>query len=133
MMKMVFSPKSALVLFTVILLVSSFSVPIALAEEPQEQTGGGRWEDGAWLYESKAERSENYYPFAGGGSCCGCGTKHYGTLPNDFPKQDIEEVTFFLITSRSNSLFTKIEVGDTLLTFTLTEPSPSTKTYSSTA
>jgi len=131
-MRPIFSFKSILVLFTVIFVTSSLSVPIVLAQDQDENTGG-RWWNGVWLYESKSIRSEGYYPFAGGGSCCGCGTKHYGTLPDDFPKQDIAEVTFFLLTSRSNSLYTEIEVGDTRLTFTLTEPAPSTKTYSVTA
>lgn len=120
--------KATYIVVALVLLSSSIVVPKANAEE----VSGCKWENGVYICDSKGQLSQGYYPFVGGGSCCNCNTKHYGTLPSGFPTQDIDTVTFFLTTSRSNSYYTSIVVGETNLKLTFTNPD-ATKTYSSTA
>jgi TolB-like protein len=73
------------------------------------------------LYVSSGERVKNQYPFAGGTSCCNCRVKHYGNLPADFPSGNLEAATFYLLGSRSNSYYTKVQNGPTQLKFILGE------------
>ena len=107
------------------LLIISFAfwniVPI-LAQE-----GGTESDVDYQLFESSGTLSTNYYPFAGGGSCCDCGTRHFGILPDNFEEQDIKSVTFFLLTSRSNSHYQHITVGSNKLELTLTNNDASQK------
>jgi hypothetical protein len=118
------------VVFLLFLLAVTVSPPPVLAEA----TTGVSWDDdGALLYESTGVRSSNYYPFAGGSSCCGCATRHYGTLPGDFPTHSASAVTFFLTASRSNSYYTSIVNGPNALRLVFTEPGENGKQYSSTA
>lgn len=119
----------SLVVFMLPLLVMAISPSLVLAEE----TTGVRWDDdGALLYESKGLLSPGYYPFAGGSSCCNCATRHYGTLPGDFPAHYTSTVTFFLTNSRSNSYYTSIVTGPTTLRLVFNDPGTD-KEYSSTA
>lgn len=106
------------VFFLTIFVLSPLSLLPVSADEPT----GCRWDGGEWVCVSSGKRSQNYYPFAGGSSCCGCQLKHYGTLPNDFPEQDVDAVTFFLTTSRANSYYTSIAVGSTTLELVFTDP-----------
>ena len=55
------------------------------------------------------------WAFVGGSACCNCVVDSVGNLPDDFPATDIQSVTFYLLTSRSNSEFDKIKVGPTEL------------------
>lgn len=120
----------SLIVFLLLLLVMTISPQLILAEE----TTGMRWDDdGALLYESKGQLSSGYYPFAGGSSCCGCATRHYGILPDDFPSHYVTAVTFFLTCSRSNSYYTNIVNGPNALRLVFTEPGTDGKQYSSTA
>jgi hypothetical protein len=119
-----------LVVFLLFLLVIIISPPLVVAED----TTGVSWDDdGALLYKSTGLLSAGYYPFAGGSSCCGCATRHYGTLPDDFPPHYVTAVTFFLTSSRSNSYYTSIANGPTTLRLVFTEPEPENKQYSSTS
>jgi len=98
------------------------------------QDGGAESSADYQLFESSGTRSSNYYPFAGGGSCCGCGTRHFGVLPDNFEERNIESVTFFLLTSRSDSHYQHIVVGSNKLQLTLTDNNPeSKKSYSAIA
>jgi len=106
-----------------ILIISILLYPaISVSADIADEESGCRWQDGIYICESTGELSEGYYPFAGGGSCCNCNTKHYGILPDIFPEQHIEAVTFFLTTSRSSSLYSNIITGETAVKLTFTDP-----------
>ncbi len=53
--------------------------------------------------------------FVGGSACCNCLVESKGNLPSDFPVTDINSVTFYLLTSRSNSFYTTVKKGVTKL------------------
>jgi len=110
-----------------VLLVAFLNVPVARSQEP----AGCSWQAGKYVCESSGEHSTGYYPFVGGGSCCNCGTKHYGTLPDGFPEQDVGAVTFPLTASRANSYYTSVQNGPTALTLVFTDSFGTS--YSSTA
>ena len=60
----------------------------------------------------KATRAaDSKLAFVGGSACCNCVCDSEGTLPKDFPTTDIHSVTFYLLASRSSSVYNKIKVG----------------------
>ncbi len=64
----------------------------------------------------KATRAaDSKWAFVGGSACCNCVCDSEGKLPTDFPTTDVHAVTFYLIASRSSSVFDKIKVGPTKL------------------
>jgi len=64
----------------------------------------------------KATRAaDSKWAFVGGSACCDCVCDSEGKLPTDFPSTDIHAVTFYLMASRSSSVFDKIKVGPTKL------------------
>jgi hypothetical protein len=118
---------------SIAILIATSSIFFNISTAPA-QDGGSESSTDYQLFESSGTRSTNYYPFAGGGSCCGCGTRHFGLLPDNFEERDIESVTFFLLTSRSDSHYQHIAVGSNKLKLTLTDNDPlSKKSYSAIA
>ena len=98
--------------YLVILIVLSQSISlIALNIENSDFYPGCSYQNGDVFCESTGVRSEGHYIFAGGSSCCGCNIRHYGTLPDDFPSVNVNTVTFYVTTSRSNSYYTSIVNG----------------------
>lgn len=64
----------------------------------------------------KAMRSkDSKMAFVGGSACCNCVCDSEGKLPKDFPSTDVHSVTFYLLASRSSSVYNKIKVGPTKL------------------
>ncbi len=64
----------------------------------------------------KATRAEDSKSaFVGGSACCNCLCDTEGKLPADFPPTNVHSVTFYLLGSRSSSVFDKIKVGPTKL------------------
>jgi len=98
-----------------VIFLVSFNLPMALADTPPN--------DDEILYKSDGTRSEGMYIFAGGSSCCGCNTQHFGNLPGDFPTSEISAVTFYLAASRSNSEHNRVTAGETKLKLQFTDSS----------
>jgi len=69
----------------------------------------------AQLYTSSGQRSEGFYPGAGGTTCCGCGIRAYGQLPAGFPAGPVGAVTFYLTSSREDSYYTRVKAGPSRL------------------
>jgi PKD repeat protein len=53
--------------------------------------------------------------FVGGSACCNCVVDSVGSLPDDFPATEVNSVTFYLLASRANSVYDRIQVGETRL------------------
>ena len=64
----------------------------------------------------KATRTkDSKLAFVGGSACCNCVCDSEGRLPADFPSTDVHSVTFYLLASRSSSVYNRIKVGPTKL------------------
>jgi hypothetical protein len=121
---------SYLIRLSIVIFLTASAIFLYLLPASAQEEGNASG-DYQQVFESSGKRSENYYPFAGGGSCCGCGTRHFGVLPDNFEERNIESVTFFLLTSRSDSHYQHIAVGSNKLKLTLTDNDPlSKKSYS---
>lgn len=70
-------------------------------------------------YISSDSKSRSFWAGAGGTTCCGCQIEHYGTLPDNFPDNDISAVTFYLSGSRENSYYDNVMSGNTTLSLDL--------------
>ena len=64
----------------------------------------------------KADRAaDSKWAFVGGSSCCNCVCDSEGKLPEKFPITYVQAVTFYLLGSRSSSVFNKVISGTTKL------------------
>ncbi len=66
--------------------------------------------------------------FVGGSACCNCVVDSVGSLPDDFPASEVQSVTFYILTSRSNSEYDKIQVGETELKLILGDSQAASRT-----
>ncbi len=71
------------------------------------------------VFHSTGEMTQGWWNGAGGTACCGCGIRHYGTLPASFEPGYVKAVTFYLAGSRSDSYYTRVRQGPTALRFVL--------------
>ena len=66
--------------------------------------------------------------FVGGSACCNCVVDSVGSLPDDFSASEVHSVTFYLLASRSNSVYNKIQVGETELKLILGDSQATART-----
>lgn len=66
------------------------------------------------IYQATRDKTSKLV-FVGGSACCNCVVDSVGSLPDDFPATEVNSVTFYLLASRSNSVYNRIKVGKTRL------------------
>jgi len=103
--------KRLMVFLTVICIISAYLPNLKAEETSNDFYPGCIFENGDIICTSNGEISEGHYVFAGGSACCGCVTRHNGTLPDKFPDTSVESVIFYLTASRNNSYYTSIKSG----------------------
>lgn len=66
------------------------------------------------IYQATRDKTSKLV-FVGGSACCNCVVDSIGSLPDDFPATEVNSVTFYLLASRSCSVYDRIQVGQTRL------------------
>jgi PKD repeat protein len=66
------------------------------------------------IYQAARDKTSELV-FVGGSACCNCVVDSVGSLPDDFPVAEVNSVTFYLLASRSSSVYNRIQVGKTRL------------------
>ena len=105
------------ILFTVLFLFLGISISHATVIRESIDNNDISFKAGNTFTQERIYRATRgaKWAFVGGSSCCNCVCDAEGKLPNDFPATDVHSVTFYLLGSRSSSVFNKIKAGPTKL------------------